>query len=206
MCGHTQQASIRCAHSFIKRQRSSAATHTWRGSRRRGRTRTERAPPHAQDSNLSHAAVRRGRMSACATLRISICVLACSSPCEQSESICARFTTGKAKTPPKWRTQDWHLSDAAWAPSQPAQIHMQGRIMHAADQQARKHHKQQRFEHSSAHRLTEPLRMRNLERKAATAHPGLEPESCGYKQCRLCERKAAPINPPRTAGCTWIGS
>ena len=32
--------------------------------------------------------------------------------------------------------------------------------MHAADQQARKHHKQQRFEHSSAHRL------RNLERKA----------------------------------------
>ena len=34
---------------------------------------------------------------------------------------------GKAKTPPKWRTQEWHLSDAARAPSQPAQIHMQGR-------------------------------------------------------------------------------
>ena len=34
---------------------------------------------------------------------------------------------GKAKTPPKWRTQEWHLSDAAQTPSQPAQIHMQGR-------------------------------------------------------------------------------
>ena len=60
-------------------------------------------------------------------------------PCEQSKSMCACFTTGKAKTPPKWRTQEWHLSDAAWTPSQPAHIHMQGRGVQAADQQALKH-------------------------------------------------------------------
>ena len=61
-----------------------------------------------------------------------------------------------------------------------------GRGVQAADQQARKHQQQRRFEHGSAHRrLTTPLRTRNSERKAATARPGLEPEPCGYKRERV---------------------
>ena len=32
----------------------------------------------------------------------------------------------KAKTPAKWRAQEWHLLNADGAPSQPAQIRMQG--------------------------------------------------------------------------------
>ena len=133
------------------------------------------------------------RTSVCAALRMSICsiveVIVPASKVNRS----ARFTTGKAKTPPKWRTQEWHLSDAARAPSLPAQIHMQGRVMQAADQQARKHQQQQRFEHGSAHRLTKPLRMKNSERKAATARPGLEPESCGNNERRASERTAAAV-------------
>ena len=34
---------------------------------------------------------------------------------------------GNVKTLPKWRTQEWHLADAARASSQPAQKQMQGR-------------------------------------------------------------------------------
>ena len=201
MRGHTQHASIRRAHSIIKRQ--SAAAHTWRGSYRRGRTRTGRAPPHARDSNPCRAAMRRAHERVRRASNVDLLdseVIVPASKVNRS----ARFTTGKAKTPPKWRTQEWHLSDAARAPSQPAQIHMQGRIMQAADQQARKHQQQQRFEHSSAHRVTKPLRMRNSERKAATARPGLEPEPCGYK--RESVRAQGSSNPPSTAGCTWSGS
>ena len=40
---------------------------------------------------------------------------------------------GNAKTLPKWRTREWHLANAAWAPSQPAQNQMQGRVVQAAD-------------------------------------------------------------------------
>jgi len=57
------------------------------------------------------------RTSVCAALRMSICsiveVIVPASKVNRS----ARFTTGTAKTPPKWRTQEWHLSDAARAPS-----------------------------------------------------------------------------------------
>ena len=72
MQSHTQQA-IRRAHSVIKRQRLGAAAHTRRGNRQRRGTRGGRAPWHARDSKLSHAAVHLGRTKSCATLRTSIC-------------------------------------------------------------------------------------------------------------------------------------
>ena len=170
-------------------ERSSA--HLVRKSSTR-RTRTGSAPPHARDSNPCRAAVRRAHERVRRASNVDLLdseVIVPASKVNRS----ARFTTGKAKTPPKWRTQEWHLSDAARAPSLPAQIHMQGRVMQAADQQARKHQQQQRFEHGSAHRLTKPLRMKNSERKAATARPGLEPESCGNNERRASERTAAAV-------------
>ena len=59
----------------------------------------------------------------------------CPSTCAHAQEIEARLSTGKAKTPPKWRTQEWHLSDAVRAPRQPAQIHMQEHAVQAADQE-----------------------------------------------------------------------
>ena len=47
-------------------------------------------------------------------------------PIRTHHEVEARLSTGKAKAPPKWRTQEWHLFDAARAPNQPAQFHVQG--------------------------------------------------------------------------------
>ena len=100
MCGHTQQASIRRAHSIIKRQRSSAAAHTWRGSHRRGRTRTGRAPPHARDSNPCRAAVRRAHERVRRASNVDLLDSRGHSPCEQSESIRA-LHYGESEDPAK---------------------------------------------------------------------------------------------------------
>ena len=98
MQGHTQLA-IRRVHSVSKRQRSSAAAHTWRGNRQRGGTRGGKPPSHARDSNLSDAAVRCGRTSAWATLRMSIC--ACSSPLRAKRIDLRMLHYGESKDPAK---------------------------------------------------------------------------------------------------------
>ena len=43
---------------------------------------------------------------------------------------------GKAKTPPKWRTQSWHLTHAAWATSEEAQNQVSSRMQQASIQSA----------------------------------------------------------------------
>ena len=47
-------------------------------------------------------------------------------PEAQTDVACAQVHLyGKRKTPPKWQTQEWHLSNAAWAPSEHTQNHSQ---------------------------------------------------------------------------------
>ena len=94
-------------------------------------------------------------------------------------------STANAKTPAKWRTREWHLANAAWAPSQPAQNQMQGRVMQDADTGADQHISSSRvrgFERGSAHLATQPLRLKDSKRKGASARPGLEPEPYGRER------------------------
>ena len=44
------------------------------------------------------------------------------------------------------------------------------------------HQQQHRFERGSAYLATQPLRLRNWNRKVASARPGLEPERCGRER------------------------
>ena len=71
------------------------------------------------------------RTSVCAALRMSICsiveVIVPASKVNRS----ARFTTGKAKTPPKWRTQECHFWSRdhcrCWHEAAVGQIHLRSR-------------------------------------------------------------------------------
>ena len=99
-----------------------------------------------------------------------------------------------AKTLPKWRTREWHLADAAWAPSQPAQNQMQGRVVQAADAGAVQNSTSTvaGFECGIAHLATQPLRLRDSKRKGAYARPVDRGLNASRAVVSVAQARAAP--------------
>ena len=128
----------------------------------------------------------------------------CPSTCAHAREICGALKYGESKDPAKMAYSRMALIRRGLGAKPTNSNWYAGRGVQAADQQARKHQQQRRFEHGSAHRLTKPLRMKNSERKAATARPGLEPESCGNNERRASERTAAAV--AKDGRRTWSDS